>query len=819
MLVGKKEIIGSKIQNYLKFDSKTETDKDFRKLLLQDKQRSLITLTNKNDSLILADVKVVDDRDNNIYFLICGNISDLMRAEEKFYKTFEINSNLMSITTIEEGLFVDVNEAFLATLGYDKDEVIGKNVTELSIYGFPKQRKTIVTELKKEGFIKSFEISVKTKTGKFLEGLYTAELIFFQDRKYILATITDITEKKLTSAKYKSYIQNAPDGVFLINNRGDYLEVNKAGLRLTGYSESEILKLNMSKLLLVDNNKQGIKSFAEFLVSGKIEKEFVLRKKNGELIDILLTAVKLNPERYIGFVKDITERKRVEKSLVESESRFHSMFMEHDSIMLLINAESGEIVDVNKYAEKFYGYKRPQFLKMKIEDINTAPAEEACNMRTKATSRKLNSFVVQHKLSNGELRMVEHHSSPINMDNRTMLFSIIYDVTEKYKADELIKEQKLKLIEAKNLLDSVIDNIPFKIWFKDKDGKYLMANRLFGDYHKLNQKEFIGKTDYDIIDKEWADKFVNADKTAMESKMPVTIEETIIENNESHWYETIKNAFFDERGVVIGTIGISREVTYRKKTEVELKSLVEQLKISKIEMEELNAEKDKFFSIIAHDLRSPLLGFLAFTGMLSETIFDLTMREMQEYSRKLQSSAAILYRLLENLLEWSRIKRGFVNFFPSNESLSEIVKSNIDILSQTASLKDITIENKIIPDMEIFGDPNMLNTVFRNVLSNAVKYTPRGGKITVSAKKENNITSISIKDTGIGIPADKIDNLFKISEKVLRKGTEGEESTGLGLLLVKEYVDKHNGKILVESKEGEGTTFKFTVNLNSETDD
>ena len=780
---------------------------------MQDKQRSLITLITKEGLSILADVKVVEQKETGLYFILCGNISDLIRAEEKFYKTFEINSNLMSITTIGDGLFVDVNEAFLSTLGYDKDEVIGKNVMELNIYGYPKQRDSIVTELKKSGFIKEFEISIKTKSGNFLEGLYTAELIFFQEKKYILATITDLTEKKLTEAKYRSYIQNAPDGVFLVNENGDYLEVNKAGLQLTGYSESEILKMNMSQLLEMDNFDHRTQSFFDLLVSGKIEKELILTKKNKDRLDVLLTAVKLNPDRYIGFVKDITERKKVEKSLVESEERFHSMFKEHDSIMLLINAETGDIIDVNKYAEKFYGYKRSQFLGMTIDEINTSSKEEVYKMRKNAVSRKINSFVSSHKLSNGEKRMVEIHSSPINMNGIVMLFLIIHDVTEKYEADEFIKKQEAKLIEAKNLLNSVIDNIPFKIWYKDKGGKYLMVNRMFESYHDLKQKVLLGKTDYDLVEKDWADKFIATDKEAMDSKTSVTIEESIKENNEFHWYETIKNPFFDEKGNVIGTIGISREITDRKKTEEELKTLVEQLEISKLEMEEVNAEKDKFFSIIAHDLRSPLLGFLAFTGILSETLFDLTMREMQDYSKKLQSSAAVLYRLLENLLEWSRIRRGFVNITPSKEILSENVKANVDIISQTASLKEINIENKIDPDLEAFADPNMLNTIFRNLLSNSVKYTPRGGTIIISAKKENNITSISIKDTGIGIPSDKIDSLFKISEKVLRKGTEGEESTGLGLLLVKEYVDKHNGTITVNSVEGVGTTFTFTLDV------
>lgn len=805
------EVIGKTFYNYFKVNENSYPQKDFNNLILSKKQRSLILLITRDNSLIITDIKVVEEPDSGLFMLFCGNISDLMRAEEKFYKTFEINSNLMSITTVDEGMFVDVNQAFVNTFEYEKDEIIGKNVSELKIYGFPEQRDKIVKELRKEGYINSFEISVKTKSGKTLEGLYSAELIFFQDKKYILATITDLTQKKLTEAKYKSYIQNAPDGVFLINDKGYFVEVNKTGLDITGYSEKQILELKISQLIDFKNIKNGLDGFFDLILRGKIEQEFTLKDKNGNALFVLLTAVKLTPERFIIFLKDISERKKVEKSLVESEGRFHSMFMEHDSIMLLINSSSGKIVDVNKFAEKFYGYKRKEFLSMNIQDINTGSEEEIRQMRINAVKKNINAFIASHKLSNGEIRKVEIHSSPINMNGETMLFAIIHDVNEKYVAEALIKKQESKLFEAKSLLDSVVDNIPFKIWYKDANGKYMMTNKLFDGYHNVKKQDVIGKTDFELVSKEWAEKFISSDKKAMSKRKPVTIEETIEENGETHWYETIKNPFYNDNGEVIGTIGISREITHRKKTEEELKSLVEQLKVSKLEMEEVNAEKDKFFSIIAHDLRSPLLGFLAFTGILSEQLYDLTMREMQDFSKKLQSSAAVLYRLLENLLEWSRIQRGFIKFNPVDTDLNLTISSNIDIMKQTASLKEISLDSNVPENIYACVDENMLNTILRNLLSNAIKYTPRNGRVAVSVIDEKNYITIKVIDTGIGIPEDKISALFKISEKVLRKGTEGEESTGLGLLLVKEYVEKHNGKIEVKSTEGKGSEFSFTL--------
>lgn len=247
------------------------------------------------------------------------------------------------------------------------------------------------------------------------------------------------------------------------------------------------------------------------------------------------------------------------------------------------------------------------------------------------------------------------------------------------------------------------------------------------------------------------------------------------------------------------------DITERKLAEEEIKLKNEQLV-------KLNAEKDKFFSIIAHDLKGPFNGFLGLTQIMAEELPSLPMAEVQKIAVKMSKSATNLYRLLENLLEWSQIQKGAIPFNPEVIQLRTILDEGIATFQESAQKKGIEIATDIDDGQKVFADAYMLQSVIRNLVLNAVKFTPNGGKISLLAKAttDNNI-EISIQDTGIGMSRTMVENLFLIDVQTNRTGTEGEPSTGLGLLLCKEFIEKHGGKIWVESEEGKGSTFYFSL--------
>ncbi len=227
------------------------------------------------------------------------------------------------------------------------------------------------------------------------------------------------------------------------------------------------------------------------------------------------------------------------------------------------------------------------------------------------------------------------------------------------------------------------------------------------------------------------------------------------------------------------------------------------------------ATKDKFFAIIAHDLRSPFQGFIGVTELLEANINEFTKEELSAISTDMNRKASSLLVLLENLLEWAHVQRGSINYSPQNCSFSNILKPSIEIVTQIANQKNIEIINSAHDSILVYVDEKMINSVLRNLLSNAVKFTPKGGKVVVSSRLLNNATvEISVADSGIGMSGALLNKLFIIGEKVGREGTDGEKSSGLGLLLCKEFIEQNGGNIRVESQQHKGSTFSFTLPLS-----
>ncbi len=226
----------------------------------------------------------------------------------------------------------------------------------------------------------------------------------------------------------------------------------------------------------------------------------------------------------------------------------------------------------------------------------------------------------------------------------------------------------------------------------------------------------------------------------------------------------------------------------------------------------LNAEKDKFFSILAHDLRNPFNSLLGFTQLMVGEFPTLTKAEIYKIAVSMRKSATNLFRLLENLLEWSRVQRNLTTFDPMALLLKPELKDCIIFVRESAVVKNIEIIDEVSEDIEIIADKNMLESVLRNLINNAIKFTHPGGKIHVSAKPmTDNLVEISVKDTGIGMKQSLSDKLFQIDEKTGRRGTEGEPSTGLGLILCREFVVMNGGTIGVDSTDGKGSRFYFTL--------
>jgi two-component system sensor histidine kinase/response regulator len=263
------------------------------------------------------------------------------------------------------------------------------------------------------------------------------------------------------------------------------------------------------------------------------------------------------------------------------------------------------------------------------------------------------------------------------------------------------------------------------------------------------------------------------------------------------------------------------EVLARVNTHLTIRKLQQQLEAKNTLLEEqveqlseLNASKDKFISMISHDLQSPFSSLRGLIQFTAENLEGYNKSELGNIMDLLGNSTDNLYALIENLLTWSRIQRGVLEHCPQPIDIRDIVTQNINLFTQNAEDKQITLRNLIEERIAVYADFNMVNAVIRNLISNALKFTKSGGRVEFSAKQNGEYVEVSVTDTGIGISKEHLSKLFRIDARYKRLGTDREKGTGLGLILCKEFIEKHGGTIWIESEVDQGSTVKFTLPRN-----
>jgi len=381
-------------------------------------------------------------------------------------------------------------------------------------------------------------------------------------------------------------------------------------------------------------------------------------------------------------------------------------------------------------------------------------------------------------------------------------------IVELKKQNEILKFQssiKSDKEVREDYYNSILNNIGDPVFVKDDQSRLVIVNDAFSTIFSLSQEEIIGKTLAEDVSKKEQEIFLKIDKQVLEDGIENINEETLtIRGGKTRTISTRKTRFIDSEGKKY-LVGVIHDITERKKSEVSLKESEQQLK-------ELNTTKDKLFSIIAHDLRTPFTNIIGLTGLLIDNSIDF--EESEKYIKILNSSAKNTLILLDNLLNWAKSQTGQLIFKPEKIIISNVIQEIIALNKLHADTKSISVSYTSSNDLEVFADANMLRTVLRNLISNAIKFTNTGGHVNIKSILKNNHVEISISDNGIGMNEEKHKFLFEIISNTTTLGTANENGSGLGLVLCKEFVNKNGGTIWAESEEGKGSCFKFTLPLN-----
>lgn len=477
----------------------------------------------------------------------------------------------------------------------------------------------------------------------------------------------------------------------------------------------------------------------------------------------------------------------------------------HDVVFL--TDKEGTITYINPQFTNIYGYTPEEVVGVTTPRILNSGIYKGEDLKAfwdaLLNKQSIPATEYFNKCKDGKLIKIEGSANPIINNNGDIIgfLGMQRDITGRKKAEE-------NLAAERSLLRTLIDNIPDRIYAKDTKGRFTICNNaLIKRMGKSDLEEIIGKSDVDLLPYELASQYITDEQEIILTGLPlINHEETFRDlSGMQKWSLTTKVPLHDNHGNIIGIVGIGKDITDRKNAEKEIKLKNDQLQT-------INAEKDKFFSILAHDLRGPMSAFVGITELLREDFQKMTPDQVKDFTTSMNNDASNIYKLLENLLEWSRLKRGMIDFKPEKHNLKNIINKGIEVVSVSSLKKGIGIDISVTDNLDVIVDENMFETIVRNLVSNAVKFTPAGGKINISAYVDHDKSiEIKISDNGIGMSPELKSKLFLLNENTGRKGTEGESSSGLGLLLCKEFVEKHNGKIWVESEEGKGTSFYFTM--------
>lgn len=636
----------------------------------------------------------------------------------------------------------------------------------------------------------------------YLEGIVS------ENSQRCFLTMVDITERKQTEeALRKSEEENRviidvnPDILFRINKQGNILHYHAPANTNLYVSPEVFLGRKIADVMPSDVAQRIMETIGIAIQTGKMAIMEYELTKDGKREIFENRIVPISHDELLSFVRDISARKESEAELSNNYSLLRIAGETASFGGWIAYLEENKVVWSDEVAV-IHG--KPKGYSPQISEAISYYAPE-CVDRIKfvfgVCVEKGTPYDEELVIINvaGERVWVRVTGEAVRESDGKIarIQGSFQDISEKKNAEEALRK-------SEELLSLFVKNSPIYAFIKEvtpTQSRVLKASENYKDMIGIKGSEMVGKTMFELFPAEFAAK-ITADDWAITSDGKVlTLEEEL--NDRS--YTTIK--FPISLGDENLLAGYTIDITERKRAE-------EALRKSEARLSELNATKDKFFSIIAHDLRNPFHNIVGFSSLLVRDVMAKDYDGIGKYADIIQESSLQAMELLKNLLEWSRSQTGRMEFTPVKIRMDQLVEGVIGSMSAPARFKNISVCTNLPNHLTAFADKEMLSAILRNLISNAIKFTNPEGSVVVSACQQKNEILVSVTDTGVGIDEDEIWKLFRIDKNHSTFGTHDEKGTGLGLILCKEFVDKHGGKIWVESEPGNGSKFSFTIPKN-----
>ncbi len=722
---------------------------------------------------------ITDEKGEKIHLIgLMQDITEQKYYEEEILKFKQISdsANYGAAILDMEYFIIYINSYFAGIHGYKTDELIGKS--HIYLYDETQKEKIelIGSLLENTGEFSAEEVWHRHRNGRDFPMLMNGKTIRNKDGKplFVALTATDISERtefikalKESRDRFRNLVSNIPGVVYrrLADTNWTIKFISNEIENITGWNADEFLdnKIRSYGSIIVFDDRSQVGQLVYIALSEKKpwSIEYRIKHRDGSYRWIFERGRGVFDEngRIIccdGVIFDITERKNAEEALKESEERLK---MKLDYIL-------SPDVDVKEFAL--------------TDIIDPDKLQEIQN--DFAIANGVASIITNPQ---GELITKPSNVSIINGIILAAVKNVIKDIKPAPGFDEKsVGKPLVRKIEDCGL---VIAGVPIIV-----GGKHI-ANWIIGPVKIETEpdekiKQYAVSTGTDAA--KFNEALVNMQLMPLERFNDIS--------------RLLLSFAMEISALGYNNIKLAKEITYRKEAEASL------LK-SETELRDTNASKDKFFSIIAHDLKSPLAALRSMIGMLDDSLEEFSDEEIKEVVHEMNQSGKQVYELLEDLLSWSRAQTGKIQYHPDNFDISIVAVNVLTLLKANAEKKDINLHSKIKEGTVCYADPNMISTVLRNLISNALKFTNTKGEVFIDSKETDSFLEISVNDNGVGISKENLEKLFRIDVHLTTIGTSNEKGTGLGLILCKEFIETNDGRIWVESEPGNGTSFKFTL--------
>ena len=613
-------------------------------------------------------------------------------------------------------------------------------------------------------------------------------------------------------------LKSIGDGVIATDINFNIKFINKVAENLTGWNSEDTIGKKVEEVFYIineANRKPAVNHIKRVIREGiftGLENHTLLISKNGREIPIADKASPIvdSDGKVVGGVlifQDQTNIRKFQNELKESEEKYRSTLESLDDGIYVVDRNLDVILMNNtlkSWAKELGCTNYEDYRGKNLNDYEPFVNERIIN-DIKHTFEARQPYISEEDYSSESIKLyTETKRIPIySIETDPKLVTIIRDISKSKEAEEALKESEMRYRRLHESMTDCFVQVTISGEIINANSSYL--NMLGYTYEEIFELKYT-----DITPQIWweYEKHIVETQILPFGHSEIYEKEYIRKDGTVFPVELRTYLLRDKFENPIGMWAIVRDITDRKKAESEIQQ-------KNLELANLNATKDKFFSIIAHDLRGPFSGFLGLTKIIAEEFQDISIQDMKEMGLNLKNSANNLYVLLDNLLVWSQVQSGGIRLKPEHCDLSFIVNHNFEIHFDVAKQKQIQLLNRIPENTIVFADMPMLNTILRNLVSNAIKFTPRNGRIELDIQSSDLLNSseicIFVRDNGIDMSEDMIEKLFKLEYKVSTPGTENEPSSGLGLILCHEFIKKIGGQIWVESELGKGSTFYFTL--------